>query len=606
MHSVFFRAPVHDLDSSSSSVELDASFQRQLERQKEVTNKENSHPINGKKASSGLNIQRDSDRPMPLGEIVLDHGISEPIRNIPSWIIEDDYMYSMKDSVSFSDDRRSTNRHEYSEINRLLANCEINANESTMSSSLRIEERPVERTTETMATAVDNSVVIPEQQIKEEVSQLIGAGPDDTLEEIEYDKYGNGLRYVPVKKSIGNDSDDVILIESSPENSFVTARNHMGGRSMTTNADETFVTTNDMTHISGHSSNGNSTKSSAVGFYTINNTSAESSTVCSSKSDVTESVDAPTVQAREPSQHDSFDEMPEFDNTLDRIDYILEQGQRQQNARLPIMIDRDENRLPSDDSRSTAAQTMGNLLTVSPVIKISASASKATPSRSVATPGKSKATPGTSKLTPNTLKVTPKTTSGSANKKTPANGSQKKAGPSNSCGQFKKPEFRPSPSAGHLKVPGSCSKIPTLRPAQSAAMKLQYKHIASPVATYIKNTVEVPLLKTIRPGNVRYFDPGFNGRPKNGNLDITTQSKSSTTSSAATKKSTLPRKIFKTAAELQVNIQPFSLCFLTCHTTTILRNSGNFFLFADIGSPSNCDTRWRRCTTIDRQCATGH
>lgn len=544
-----FRAPAQDLDSSSSSIELDASFQRQLERKREMTNKENSHPIaaNSTKSSyasgSGSNQRSDnSQRGMPLGEIMLDH-CTETIRNIPSWILDDENVYAAKDNtISFCDDRQSK-RHEYSEINRMLANCDINVNEEESSMSTSIVE-----TIET--NSGDTSAQLDTNAMKTENKSLV-ISADDTLEEIEYDKNGQGLHYVPVKKSIENENaDDIIVIESSPENSFVTARGHMDDKSLMTNANDTFVTTNNMSLRSG-SSNSNLTKTSSVGeFYTVNNLSINT-TARSSQSNAN-GADSATVA------NESFEAIPEFDTTLERIEYILEQAKQMQEKTVPIPNTKNE----SKNEMVKPVRTPKTIVTTAKNKSIGARTpiGGGTPVGIANASDALKLTPGIKTAIHGKRTPIKSTTPSSGQKRTPANSNgQKKLAPPKSCTPFKKPEARASPLAGaHSKPapPSSCSKIPTMR-GHSVATKLQFRHIASPIATYIKNTAEVPLLKTVRPANNKFFNPNLCGRPAGGNpnmdLDSTVQSKSSTTSiPTAHKKTGLPRKVFKCAAEQQV------------------------------------------------------
>lgn len=487
------------MDSSTSSVELDASFQRNLERKKMVNNKENSRPTN---TSSTATVSRAglSDRSgMPLGEIALDAS-TEPLRNIPNWILEESCVYTAKDSLSFSADRSYANKSEYSEINRLLANCDINIVESSTNN-------------------IDGYQTNIENDSLEMVNKTSDARPDDTLEEIEYVNYGDGLHYVPVKhtkrtieKEEDNDfnktqncalsiSNEIILIDSSPENSFTTAKDNIDTKSMIV-TDESFVTTNNMTaaRLPDNSDRTiSSTKSTATEFHTMVDYSSVSTKESTLQINKLTNIDDNASSCL----NETFDEVPEFDSTLERIEYLMEKGQQLQ---------------------AKSASTAQTVITPKSFNKIDSSKGKSTPGK-VQGPIQS------------TTNASP----------------------------FKRPEHRPSPrqQQQQLSAGKAASKIPTLRTGPSSASKLQFRHIASPVATYIKKTAEVPLIKTVRHIN-KGFDPNIYGKAVSGvEHDVTVQSNKASGSSETGTKLSLPRKVFKAASHHQVYIEFHKIKYLS-------------------------------------------
>lgn len=497
------RAPVHDMDSSTSSVELDASFQRNLERKRLVTNKENSRPSNAITNTLASRAALNDRSGMPLGEIGFDPSI-EPIRNIPHWILEESCVYTAKDSLSFSAERSSANKSEYSEINRLLANCDINIVESsttTTGSGCQSDKHALSKSNAVNESA--ESIVDDSFEIKKDLNNEC---TDDTLEEIEYVNYGDGLHYVPVKnmkKTVkkmesadynytqndeSSNCDDFILIDSSPENSFTTAKNNMDTKSMII-TDESFVTTATMPDISVRTVN--STKSTGTEFYTMVDSC---STADSAKQSLQEQNKSININDNPPpSLNETFDEIPEFDTTLERIEYLMEKGQQLQ---------------------AKSVSTVQTVITPKSISKAHSTDARRTPGN-----------------VQNQIQVS------------------KNASP------FKKPEYRASPRQHHHQSSSAnkaASKIPTLRCGPSSATKLQFKHIASPVATYINKTAEVPLIKTVRHVN-KNFNPNIYGKAVCGKEhDASVQSNKACGLSETGTKLSLPRKVFKAASHQKV------------------------------------------------------
>lgn len=511
-----------------------------------MTNKENSRPPNAK-ADMPAVVEKEAGREMPLGEVFLDHR-SGPMRNIPSWILDEESLYTAKDnSLSFR------NRGEYSEINRLLANCDIN-HENTMAddrppkelSLSNLENMENIENIENMANIENNlanishndsgtalSISADSLEIKEEKPDMASSTiQDDTLEEIEY-VLDRGLHYVPVKNnknsnenrdttsSAENKSDnEIICIDSSPENSFNTARNNFDGRSVMTTADSSYATARDVTSTTRYWS-GSATETgkksmvmdkSSMEYYTIN--TSEESTECPMSQQNKSASNSTALSHNEASSADSgetLEEMPDFNCTLDRIEYMMERGQK----------------LIAQQSMSTVKAPVTPTTVKAPL-----------------TPTTVKETPSTSYVkraqTPTSVKKNAQT---EANK-TPSSASRKPP-QSKALPTFKKPEGRPSPSPlrpKHAPPMAGGSRIPQL--------KTQYADIKSPIAAYIKNTPQVPLIKTVKPMS-KFFDTNIYGKGIREH-DMSIQSTSREVVPANTKP-TLPRKVYKAASQQKVS-----------------------------------------------------
>lgn len=381
---------------------------------------------------------------------------------------------------------------------------------------------------------------------------------DDTLEEIEY-VLGNGLNYVPKEAKHRNilrqsknkipkqendieDSEnnmknvnEVITIDSSPETSFITASNAGNFKSAETTAYSFHTAKMDLTGKSKFETldidNTASTVRSDVQENYVENstpTASETTTLCPPSPVKTPSVIKKTYESTNNTSDYSTDknqssdtefntnagQMPEFNDSLERMEYMMEQGKK-------IM---EGNTLAAKHLKSPACLK-------SPAITKSAKS-------------------------PNPLKTPTGSVKKLNIKATPSPRSAHK-----DFGAFRKPEIRrPSPSPVNSKHNemqhgqyATGSKIPKFKfpigaAAPSSLSKAQFRHIASPIAAYIKNTPEVPLMKTIKPVK-NLMESNVYGKPMK-DLDISNQS--SENLSALAFKPSLPRKACILATKNQV------------------------------------------------------
>lgn len=382
---------------------------------------------------------------------------------------------------------------------------------------------------------------------------------DDTLEEIEY-VLDLGLNYVPkrlineiklkseavkqedkteniddaVEKadkkaerestrnadtSMDND-DEIIMVDSSPENSFTTTRTTERFKSAFESIDNTFYTAksilNNVSVVSIDSdesdesdeqpSSKQSTQETIEPSQASENEQEKSSTLQKSDISVVDSMEMSTSTQIDNSAMAAANdmEMPNFNDSLERVEYMMEQAQK-------MMDDR--------------AKTL--------CVPIQTGAKKTPVSQT--------------KLKPKVL--------------TPNSASLKKCTPKhltpNKGDFFKRPDQRnvrspftgKAASASKVQPPNGQSRIPT---KTGSLHKSQFRHIASPIAAYIKNTPEVPLLKTIKPMHNLLTEDFNKACNSNSSLDESTQSVESFPTKTA-----LPRKMYISAQQRKVNFRLF-------------------------------------------------
>lgn len=475
------------MDSSASSIELDASFQRKLEFKRQATNKENSQPPDLLPFAPVVVLQKEEDRNMPLGEIVLDHS-GEPIRSIPNWILKEQSMHKENNRRAGSSD--SGNAEQNGTENADQSKYFTEYTDSSLPDMNRVNINDDDEN-QSRSFAFDSL----NQGNVNEVSAS-GNCPDDTLEELEYVSKNGELNYVPVKSRKESETttymstSEVILIDSSPENSFTTAKTHMDGKSIMT-SNMTFATAREsnVTTRSWAYSENDDELPQPVEHYSIDK-----------KSDSSDSTNAETLPS---SDHLSIGDtsIPDFDNTLERVDYLMEIGRKLQPETVSTV--------------KAVAVKQSDTMSPRPVKR---NAPNDVPALTVTTPK------GSQKKTPVAVK---------------------------SASKFKRPENRASPLRAKPPIaPSSSSKIPTLK-IPSSTSKAQFRHIASPVATYIKNTPEIPLIKTVR-STKPLFNPNFVSRGPD-NHDVTTQSSGSINQPTILPKVNLSRKVFKQASNSHVS-----------------------------------------------------
>lgn len=368
---------------------------------------------------------------------------------------------------------------------------------------------------------------------------------DDTLEEIEY-VLDRGLNYVPkrlinelksttVKKECENEEyevkdesfvndenqenqencqiktfyseeDVVIVLDSSPENSFTTTQATERFKSAFESVENTFYT------AKSHPSN---VSILSIDSDSTNDESNQSLNQSESKlNEKPSNLQIPDISAEGSFErsssthkdtscaHETTDgEMPHFNDTLERVEYMLEQGAK-------ILHERNNkvHEIHVQNKKTPVSQSKSKILTPN-----SLPAKKIAPKH---------LTPGKSDL-------------------------------------FKRPDQRDvrSPfsskaaSASKAMPPPTKSRIPT---KTGSLHKPQFRHVASPIAAYINNTPEYPLMKTIKPmRNLMTEDFSKMCKPS-AQLDESTQSVES-----FPVKSSLPRKMYISAQQRKVAIWEF-------------------------------------------------
>lgn len=545
-----FRTTDRDAELDSSTLELDQSFQRLLNQKREMTNKENNPPPNPKHSST---VPEKPLRTDLLRERLIEKMHMDSLNGSSS-------MYHAIDSSSYTFQNTFSNDEEYAAINRLMADCNIEyestnnmvmgmmrpstiAEESTIRSELEENSigKPSSSQSTTSASSMSSVVRVerfPNVLRELKTEETLNANTDDTLEEIEYVRTETGLNYVPKKKTQtiseteSNDANEIILIDSSPECSFVTTRNH-GNFTSTESTEYSFHTAK--ADFTGKSKTSDLTddveskeiESTDIEAENIERTESTADTLCHN---VFENIEShrnhtprhvSTASEREYSSH-SLSEMPEFNNTLERIEYMMEQGEKLLKRTGAVTKNFDQN---------------------SPAI------SSRTPTTSCRTPiaigseNKASRTPTTSSRTPTTSGRTP-TAFGSGNKATPVKKLPFKCSPAVKTDLFKRPEQRvrsPATTSSGSKIPKPKSTV-----YMSSASKPQFRHIASPIAAYIKNTPEIPLIKTIKPMK-DFYDSTYYTKMTRSHDESTISVENYSI------KSSLPRKFYNAAPQRQVN-----------------------------------------------------
>lgn len=503
-----FRTADKEAELDSSTLDLDQSFQRLLNEKREMTNKENNPPPNPTHASA---VPEKPLRTDLLRERLIEKMQTDSLNGSSS-------MYHAIDSSSYTFQNTFSNDEEYASINRLMAGCNIEyesvsnmalglsrpstiAEESTIRSDFD-EPNSVGKPSSSQSTASTSSMssVVRVEHFSNVLRELkteetLNANTDDTLEEIEYVRTETGLNYVPKKKAYtiseteSNDENEVILIDSSPENSFVTTRN-AGYFTSAESTEYSFHTAKaDFTAKSKNSELSND-ETNDVEPENDDRTQSTADTLCHNASDNQDSHQQKTPRHVSTASEleyisDSLSEMPEFNNTLERIEFMIKQGQKM---------------LKRTDTGAVAKKSNQN----SPIV------SSRTPTACV-----------------------------SEKKMTPAKKLPFKSSPAVKTNLFKRPEQRIRSPA----VMPSGSKIPK---PMSSASKPQFRHIASPIAAYIKNTPEIPLIKTVKPTKNFYDSSYFNKMVKSHDESTISVENFSI-------KSSLPRKYCNAAPQRQVH-----------------------------------------------------
>lgn len=341
-----------------------------------------------------------------------------------------------------------------------------------------------------------------------------------TIEEIKHeyvDKIVENERNADASTVVGSlatasNDEEVIVLDSSPENSFVTTQATDRFKACFETTENTFYTAksnlNNMSILSidSDSSPENSIESS------IHPKTTQSSDTLTEKPGAALHVPDITVDSLEFSSSAykdtlsvtsiNYGDIPNFNDSLERVDYMMEQAKK-------MMHDK--------NVKCTAASTSAKKTPVS----------------------QAKLKPKV--LTPNSVLL----------KKLPS----KNLTP-NKNDLFKRPEHRcvrspfTTKSASKAAPAAAQSRIPT---KAGSLHKPQFRHIASPIAAYIKNTPEMPLLKTIKPMR-NLLTEKFSQVHEPSVLDESTQSVESFPT-----KSALPRKMYISSAQRKVNDCPIHL-----------------------------------------------
>ena len=591
-------------------MDLDDSFKRMLETKRGKQNKENDPPSAQKKTEAPEKPVR-KDLVKPNSDFSFGSGTKTPFQLSGN---EDSVYAGDDDNSSYFAQNTTANDPEYSAINRLMANCDIDNTgeaielmenlspckmvglmrpsticEETNTSSKMDDDSieggsiAVETDASFFTTNVQNKTAssvysIDDDSLDEQCVNRIKNEhnpADDTLEEVECVLNKDGLKYVPKGKNPPIiEIDEVILIDSSPENSFTTAKN--GGQTLsaeTTTA--SYVTAkNDNPSVESTFYSFATAKADANDDLLDDSKTVESvdrnPTPTNPEITTTETTSAPTViendrfvpnmkdihdlshESVEPEPLNDTDDMPEFNNTLDRIEYMMEQGQKMMAA-----------------SRQPFS---------SPAV------------RNISSPAVTKTPTSILKKKPN---VTPTPTPSPAKR---------------GFGVFKRPDLlRSSPStSGKKQQPmnfgssNSASKIPKFklpttnqRLTPSSVSRSQFRHIESPIAAYIKNTPEVPFMKAVKPLK-NFFDSSY---CNNMSRDSEQVGRPSIVQTSEPVISSLPRKAFTAASYKQVRQAMGAYCYT--HTT-----NGNYL--SDYRWPTNCDTRRQNHPEIDWQHTIGY
>lgn len=571
-----------ELDSTYH-LDLDSSFKRILDEKRQVTNKENNPPPATASTSSNENASPSVTAPeKPIRKDLLKERLLSRIHDESSFL-----------DNSYTGENSFTADPEYSMINRLMADFNLNRDsvigqKRTPLKSLKIPEAtalpqsPIKKN----ASPYKSNMNVRNMSVNYIADSSRSEAPaDDTLEEMEY-VLDRGLNYVPKRlreqmekqrqqetrsddsvstlknagesnkqlpnielneydeendennsKTIENngttadgnnddDDDDVILIESSPENSFATTTGHF--KSALESVDNTFYTAKSILHRRSTSS----TMSNTLTNLSADDSQADTSDVIILDDDISknDARDSGINQSASPSSIDEDDNasslsdpMPNFNDTLERVEYFMAQAEKLQKAATP--------------AKSAAT----------PNVKVSKPTTPMPKSVKTATPKSAKMVMPTVKVTkpytPNTKHLTPDI-GGKRLLPTSSNKPMIKALTPGKTDVFKRPGCSPgfqSKSASKVLEARPQSRIPTKQ-------KLQFRHIASPIAAYIRNTPEVPLIKTVTSAKrIQQNNAFFAATSTHGPLDESVQSVESYAS-----KTPLPCKMYMSASQRQV------------------------------------------------------
>lgn len=334
------------------------------------------------------------------------------------------------------------------------------------------------------------------------------------------------------------DEDGVILIESSPECSFTTTTGHY--RSTMESVENTFYTAK---------TDPNRKSTSSVSSGTLMNQSGNDSEdviVLDDERDardsgINRSASQQSLDEDDVSHRFSTDGMPHFNDTLERVEYFMAQAEKlAKQVRAPV-----KPLTPTVKTVPTKPMTpsVNALKTATP-----RSAKPLTPSIK----------PFTKVHTPNIKLHTPDVVSGK--KLLPTSAKKPTARPMTpgkvDC--FKRPPIAQTKSASKVPDARPESRIPMRKPPTSL-QKIQFRHIASPIAAYIKHTPEVPLMKTVKAAKSLQQNSAFQVAGPSYDLDESVQSVES-----FSKKTPLPRKMYTSASQRQViaNFTQFCAIFL--------------------------------------------
>lgn len=330
---------------------------------------------------------------------------------------------------------------------------------------------------------------------------------DENAENQENDENAIGndrsIRTVSDYKTVAQfDGNEVIVIESSPESSFITTQNTECYKSACESIETTYHTAksdpNNVSVLTIDSTNSDST---------INQSEEKLSEKSLKEKSIEESLELSSSTHKDSTGiSEKFGDMPNFNDTLERVEYMMEQGRK-------MLNDKSSKLTPTRHVQQQPMQNVQNRKT-----PLSQTKSKV--------------------LTPNSASLHKLAT---AKHLTP-----------NKTDIFKRPDQRnvrspfavkPS-SAFKLQVASTQSRIPM---KTGSLHKPQFRHIASPIAAYINNTPEVPLIKTIKPMR-NLFTEDFNKVYTSKSLDESTQSVESFPT-----KSALPHKMYISASQRKVN-----------------------------------------------------
>lgn len=327
-------------------------------------------------------------------------------------------------------------------------------------------------------------------------------------------------------RSIGSgDDDDVILIESSPENSFATTNGHY--RTAVGSIENTFYTAKSDLNRGSTSSNQSST---LINRSAHDNDRSDVIVLDDSGINRSASLDGSELLNEQNVTSSRYSAMPEFNDSLERVEYYMAQAEKMMNK--ATGTPKPSTPLPKSVAKALTPQQTRALKT-------------ATPKSVTPTVQRLKAQSSNPKL------LTPEIASGKKLQPTSAKKVAPRALTPAKIDAFKRPIRSPivqAKSASKVIEARAQTRIPSKIKAPSSLQKHQFRHIASPIAAYINHTPQVPLMKTVK-SSVRSLqqNKAF-AVPSNGHdLDESVQTKE--TFSA---KTPLPCKMYKSATQRQV------------------------------------------------------